>query len=950
MGLAVVSRLQRWSLLLGIVLIPLLSIPAWSQSPAGGQTDTLDPALRSIVRLILEKPNDDEVVVSAGQWSRSKNRSRELFEAVLWQARQQQSDALYLFCARFLLQEGDPLRAISVLEEGCSIPGASRCPHALGRIFLQGGWVEKVQSIRKTYGVDDWTGILLGILSGKDFTRETFPEIDSHDREYLIKTLPRLNLCQEGAGLFESLEDPQAALSILIRGGDLPGIEDLLSREPGLLQEIAPEEILPIARLRGQLPNDLFIPRPVAAKWKSSMGFEEARSGSIMQNAAESRLFQSLNVACQNGDATLARKIWISLELLLPPLQAYPALNSRWEEILGPTLAPWTNPVAIAETMGDVSDPIAATLCRRAMLYSEPGSETEARLWFHAGRLSSIVLEVERARRILPTGRFRRPTSFSGISLTAPLGATELPLSWPPPIALRPSTESVLGELDGVPLRAPELDFSTEQWILSDWQMTPASSLHLPRQTGKGEMKLGLTDSNGRPVIIRGDKNHWSILIDGVETQRLQASDDHSLFDQNGIPRIELLHRIISPCPPQLSTDIDWEKWPTSLRQFVHACGKYLRSSEWVRHVKLQKTATELIVQVGPMIGTFVSPSSAPLASNRNSIQHSQPLLLPASKATPDSPIGIAPLGPSATLIEQIHRSSGVTSTALTQPCLVPPGEELLSVTGTDDQLAITRSGKIAWISDRSVLPSVWWPLLNTPLPGNVGLPPLPRDVHPPIYPWADAVTPRVRETRCADGSVFLVIAQPLLRVDRQGPQLLTWPSSLDEKCTSAQLLDNEGKVPASASEPLAPWFIDSESRFLYGPSFQQALPAEGAYSLHGHPQGPLVLGQHRGETWLALWKEGDWIFLDLPPLPGERDRPFLRAAAIEVIGDQILLVADRLWRLTPQQSPEPLIPSPDPGAYRAVHWVQPSPQVSGDRVLIQRPWGVEQVWSFSDE
>ena len=113
---------------------------------------------------------------------------------------------------------------------------------------------------------------------------------------------------------------------------------------------------------------------------------------------------------------------------------------------------------------------------------------------------------------------------------------------------------------------------------------------------------------------------------------------------------------------------------------------------------------------------------------------------------------------------------------------------------------------------------------------------------------------------------------------------------------------------------------------------------------------GPLVIGQYRGETWLALWKKDRWNFLDLPPLPGERDRPYLRAAAIEVIGNQILLVADRLWRLHPEEAPKPLIPSPDPGAYRAVHWVQAPPQIKGDRVLIQRPWGMKQVWRFNDE
>ncbi len=959
MGRPVVSRLQKKSLVLGISMIPLLSFfPAWSQSTAGGKTDALDPALRSIVRKILEQPNEDEVVIRAGQWSRAKNRSRELLEAVLAQARQQQTDELYHFCARFLLQEGDPLRAISVLEEGCSIPGSSRCPHALGRIFLQGGWVEAVQSIRKTHGVDIWTGILLQMLSGKDFNRETFPEIDSHDREYLIQTLSRLNLCQEGAVLFESAEDPQAALSILIRGGDLPGIEDLLSREPGLIQNISSEEILPLARLQGRLPDNLFIPRTVVAKWKSSMGFEKARSDSIMQNAAESRLFQSLTVACKNGDTPLARKIWISIEMLLPPLQAYPALNSRWEEILRPALAPWTNPQAVADKMGSVNEPKAATLCRRAMLYSEPGSQTEARLWFHAGRLSSRVSEVERAQRILPDGFFRWPTPVTGISVTARLGRADLPLSWPNPISLRPSTDSILGEIDGVPLRTPEMEFSTEEWILTEWRMkpdfdkkSPASFLSPPGLTGKGEMELGFTDSEGLPVIIRGGVEKWSVRVDGEESKQLQASGEASLFDEGGLPRLDLLQQIIRPCPTQLGTQIDWDKWPTSLRQFAQACGRYLRNSEWARHTQVQKEDDQLSVKVGPITGTFIRQLPASKTTPADLSDIPSPRSLPETgdrsqnSRFPDSPAGF-----SATLIREKATNSAEVFTQFSPPVLLPAGEVLLSVSGTDHRLALTRSGKVGWLPAGSIVPQSWFPLLKTPLPGIDGLPPLPKEVHPPRFVWANPVTPRVRETRCADGSVFLILGDPLIRFDLAGSQPLPWPDSLSKECTSAQLLAADGKLPSSVSDPLFPWFIDQASQFLHGPGFQQLLPADGAYSLHGHPEGPLVIGQYQGETWLALWKEDRWNFLDLPPLPGERDRPYLRAASIEVIGHQILLVADRLWRLHPEDAPIALIPSPDPGAYRAVHWVQPPPQFKRDRVLIQRPWGMDQVWRFNDE
>ena len=951
------SRLQRgrW---LGIVLILLLPLPAWSQSSDEGRRDTLDPALRSIVRLVLEQPNDDEVVVRAGQWSRAKNRSTELFEAILQQARLQKSDDLYHFCARFLLQAEDPLRAISVLEEGCSIPDATRCPHALGRIWLQGGWVEAAQSIHRAQGVDAWTDILLQMVSGKDISGETLPGMDSSDRDYLIQTLSRLNLCQQGARLLESVEDPQASLSILIRGGDLAAIDELLTRFPGLVQKISPGEILPLARLRGQLPGDLFIPRPVAAEWKASMGLEEARLNPSGQSARVSRLLQSLNIACRNGDTPLARRIWISIEMLLPPLQAYPALNPRWQKILGPALAPWTDPQGVADQMGNVTEPGAATLCRRAMLYSQPGSETEARLWFHAGRLSSTPAEMERARLIFPKSLFRWPTPISGISVTTRLREAEIPIPLPNPIALRVPADSMLGEVDGLPLRGPEEDFSMEEWVLADWKLEPNRDGSLPTppfpwpgQAGKGDLLLTFATASGQTLEVTGDSQRWSIRLGGEERQVLQSSAGESLFDAEGLPRLDLLQTLITPCPSSLSTRIDEQKWPASVRDFADGCGQFLRNPDWARYARLQKSPAELKVSVGPLTGTFVPIlSSARLSIHESPHQIPQPLRTLSAKPPEVSPAAAAPLGQVATLIQERKLKSPAASNAVSSTILIPSGDDLLSVTGTGDRLAVTRSGHVGWLPNDSVAPTDWWPLLRTPLPGSRGLPPLPKDVYPPRDPWADAVTPRVRETRCADGSVFLVIGQPLLRIDEQGPQLLSWPAPLSEKCTSAQLLDIEGKVPSSISDPLVPWFIDSDGQFLYGPDFRQPLPAEGAYSLHGHPQGPLVLGQHRGETWLALWKEGDWIFLDLPPLPGERDRPFLRAAAIEVIGDQILLVADRLWRLHPDQVPQALIPSPKPGAYRAVHWVQPSPQVRDHRVIIQRPWGVEQVWGFSDD
>ncbi len=962
----------HWGVGWAILLVLFLMAPLPGQnSPDDRSVDSLDPALRSIVDLVIRQPQVDEVVDRAWQWARNRQRTLDLLTAILAEARQRKDDLLFRRCAEAALDEGDPYRAIQILEEGSSVPESKECPHALARLWLRGGWLEAAQSIRDQNGVDPLTEFVLRVKSGEStlsegHSRLTLPPLTEKDREFLIAVFPRLGLSRQGKNILEQEGDLSAAFRILLRAGDLEGIEVLLARNPELSNLPSDGEKLAYARLRGE-PLDDQVPSPLLkSMWMASMGFIPQSPSMISISRSPLRLSQfldSLGNACTHQDINLARKLWVSIELLTDPLTPLPALNPRWRQFLGSAIPEWMMPRQTANRIGDVTDPAAAQLCRRSNLYSEPGSRTEARLWFHAGRLSDSIHEIERALRIGPMIRYRWPALSPGVSVQSSLAAAALPIPDPLLFKFESPRDSVIGELSGKHLRIPVANRSDEIWYLEEWQVSEEES----RSTGNGislqpahaiemPLRIQLTDAQQSQMQILGTHQRWSIQVTGRDEWTIQVVDGESLFDQQGLPRIDLLNKIIDPCPESVQTDVKWDQLPSAVRSFAAACAQYLRSPQWNDQSEVVVVADQMTVTIGPITGLF--RTDPPL---RNDSPEMAAALQQFPLVKPDH----AP--PVASRLHQPSQFSGsailertwerdrpapisLSGNAFSLPSILPPGEKLLSVTGTDERLIITRSGKVGWIPAGSIATARWLPLLKTPLEGPNGIAPLPEDEHPSRGHWADSATPRVRETWCPEGSVFLIVSDSLLRVDSRGATPVASPDNFPGHCASAQLLTVEGKVPDSIHESLFPWYIDSSGEFLHGPSFRQPLPAKGAYSLWGHPLGPLVLGQDRGETWLAQWRESKWQLFKLPSLPGERDRPQLRAAAMSVVGSQILLLADRLWALTPDQPPRALTPASAPGAYRAVRWVQPPPLIRGDLVWIQRPWRIDEVWRFTDE
>ncbi len=107
-----------------------------------------------------------------------------------------------------------------------------------------------------------------------------------------------------------------------------------------------------------------------------------------------------------------------------------------------------------------------------------------------------------------------------------------------------------------------------------------------------------------------------------------------------------------------------------------------------------------------------------------------------------------------------------------------------------------------------------------------------------------------------------------------------------------------------------------------------------------------IVIGQDAGETWLARFDGEQLHEIAPPPLPDERDRPQLRVAALGRWQDEVILVADRVWKIDGKRDAHrALTPPPQTGNYRPVHWIQPVPRLTGNRLTIERPWGVTETW-----
>ena len=934
-----------------------------ADNPAPKTSRRQDPALISILQLLSTNPDSPEISTRAWNWARRTNRVTELSTAILNEARSQRNELLFLRCAQFAILEGAPLSAIELLEEGMSLDSSDLCAQALARIWLQGGWVEAAQAIQIQRSVDTPTRYLLDLIAGAAADPKTLVPLNPRDRSFLIETFPRLHLSDQGIELFSSTGDESATFSVMLRSADLAGLNSLVKNRQLLLAESSPEEALAYSRLLGTPSADWFQQSPLMNSiWQMSMGYQPASSIPGPSNSSKLQsVLQMLEKACQRQDLKSARRLWVSLQLLLTPWEPAPDLSPLIQERLNDLIPPWFMPDQTAKSLASRTDQEAAQLARKTALHSKPGSETESRLWFQAGRLADSIEELERALRISPDLRFRTPLNDLGIIAEYTPKKVEVPIPLPKKFSGNRPENAVIGKLSGQRLRLDSPSIAGESWYLHEWHSNGAdseASTVLRNPSARYPLEIQLAGPDGTQLDIRGTAEKWLIRNStSDESWSLTSEADSSLFDSDGLPRLKILKLLSDPEFKKLSIETPWDHWPPEVVDFIDHASQYLRSDHWKDQALVLRKPQQLEVSVGNITGVFKKiPRQTPwdatveYSSLRFPSSPSQHLGIQRSEQLQGDKNNLQP----GILISEWRSDSASADLSCDFPqnpkLILPPGEILLLVGGTDERVVITRSGLVGFFPQESAFASWWLPLLRSPLPGPKGFAPIPKEEHPPHRFWGDSATPRIRETRCGEQSVFLLIGDPLLQVEAAGATLIHPTKNYPGHCASAQLLTPEGKLPTTDSDSLQLWYIDSERRFLHGPKESIPLPAAGAYSLSGHPDGPLILGQHRGESWLAQRSAEDWIFIDLPTLPGERDRPQLRAAAMTVVDSTILLLADRLWSVSANQPPLPLTVAAPPGAYRAVRWVQPPPLIKGQLGILIRPWGAQELWKFGDE
>mgnify|MGYP001179271620 FL=1 len=931
--------LSLWLLLLVSFLVSFLfTLPA----PTLAHNLDQDPALSAIVNMIITHADQDEVVEEAWNWARERARMEELRQALISEATKRKSATLFRRAAESYLKfEGLP-EVVSLLEQAISIDDDPAARSALSQIWLRGGWPEEARKIlgnlRPTAGaqfifqiIDPNSSQAVGVGT----------ELSPDDLQLISDALPFYSEVQKGSRLLLEMGYPDTALRLLIHSGDSREIETLLSEHPESIESLGSiQEALAYCRLVGQrldpgFQKSWFQRSPALEElWRGSMGMSPQSVTSLPDSELPIPSLLGAFASLEKGDERTARKIVAIRQASLTPLQRPSSISEelfqRKPEWFSRTLPPEQR----EKLLSFVKDPEAAKFARMAALHSDPGSALEARLWFHAGRLSEEVRESDRARRLSPDAAVSVEI-LPGVLATWPLSAANSPRDIP---AQTTQPGQIIGRWNHRSLRVPGPDLSHEEWHLQTWRETGTNGEPI-QQTPGFSLEVG-------DLQIEGDESLWSLQFGETSIQLSRVGDDsRPLLDPDSGPRLDLLQLWVSSLD-KLVSHVPNDRWPTSVIQFMKSVAHRERSSAALEWASLIVKADALTVNVSGLEGQFsripVTPS-IPLAPADTVF---------ATITEPELPL---PIPDHLELLHNIPTSGEIPAAQGPQDILwnpLPSGEQILSTTGTTDRIVITRSGWVGYIEENQPQARWWRPLLEAPLPGPLGFAPLPKEEvgSNPIFEesaWASSASPRVVSCESPYGvSSFLLISDKFWKLDRLGPQVIDPPKNYLGHCAAATLA-------GPMSETLI--LIESSGLSLVTPKGHIPLPQSGGYSVHPYEEGVLVLGQEKGQSWLSFLLHDEWHPIILPPLPGERDRPDLRATSITTHGEEIYLLADRLWRMPSwcqergqfHGAMKPLTPAPEPGAYRAVRWVQPAPLIQRNKIYLLRPWGNLEVWGW---
>ena len=908
-----------------------------------------DDPLEAIVSMIASSPHDRSRVERAFLWARDQQRVDDLIDAIAEHGLQHRSLATVQAAIDIATEKKYYERAVGILEASLELDPSSGIRHQLASMWLAGGWPQQARQVASDQlSSDRFADIRVGLQLFEGPLPSTTAAQISSTRVKLLAD--RSGRWKWGVTQLQHRGEVAAALEIAISGGLVAEARQLLTL--GARPEEGPMS-LRLARLLGQThwQGEALIDEDTedGTRWRASMGFDTLWR-SIPPRFDPLPPLSSALERLDGGDEPAARRT-VALWRLAGAGNSHQELSTRL--ILDQRKPTWLGadrlPQSIERQLRHSFRPQDAHLAISAALRAIEGTPLEARLWFQAGRLSDQPEQIQRSMRIGPRGevsvqwspgidaRWNLPDQFTHLSEVCD------PIALLPPTTL-PAAGALMGSVAGIPIRRVGLPPSDRQFHLDHWQLHSPGGDSIAGKIGGHELRLRITDG----VWLRGDDRSLQVIDTSSPVERVLIRwlprQGSSLLDRDGLPRAEILDQIFGSSARQECLRVATVPPPMELamQTFGEDAGRRARDTESMRWINFRPAGNQhWWVDVAGVSGLFFSGLPDCVIADRTLPQETVPA---RSIETIPGPLPSSPLHHLGTRqhgIEPTAKHPSIDAIDAPRP-LLPSGERWLLSAGHRQRVVLTDSGLVGYFENGASRASWWKELLTPPLPGIGGFAPLPAATVHPDLPWADGATPRLIEVHDGDGARrFLLLAnRPTIIDGSLDPQPCDTFASTD--AFAAGTIDDEGQI----------WLIDASGQRLLSRAGSEPLPRSGAYQLIATADRIVILGIEKGQTWLMQFDGHSLQELSPPPLPDERDRPHLRVASLARWGDEVLLLADRLWRISSDgKSHQALTPAPDDGVYRPVHWVQSAPRIThgpnaSTLIEIDRPWGVTEIWS----
>jgi len=903
---------------------------------------TDDSALDAIVSLVASAPADEAILARATRWARDQGRIPDLIDAIGEHGRQHRSLSTLNAAVAMATEDGWVQRAVQLLEAALDLDESPVSRHRLAKLWLAGGWPEQARLVA---GPQLESSFFSDIRLGLNLLEGSTPPAtaDGISAEMIQLLADSSGRWKWASTLLAQRGELDAALEMAISGGLDIHARGLLYRgalpEPGATS-------LRLARLLGLQHWGTIVAfvddnSESGARWRASMGFEPMLLSNPYRPDQLPPLGESLSLLDSN-DEDGARRV-VALWRIGGGGQTRQDVSTRLilDQLKPDWLGPDRLPESIEQQLRRSTDGWDASRAVAAALRAFEGTSMEASLWFQAGRLLPNQDWIQRSIRIHPgatvafewlpgiEARWKQPFGLSRWSRATIIRNPSHFLpdpTIPPPGAL-------LGSAANQPVRRPGHPPTHPRFYLQRWQLNDHGDAMAESDT---VVRIRITDD----AWLVGDDRSFQVIEVAQSTDHVQLElkpiDGQSLIGPDGIPRTSILAAVfgisddkellrVAPEPPAMAA---------AMQSFGLAAAQRARDSSLMRWINFRATDDGAWwVDVAGVSGLFATTAPTPVAREIPTERTASP-----SNVMPPGPVpttGLILVGTRRHGLQPSASRPAIESSESPQP-LLPPRESMLVTEGVADRVVVTDSGLVGYF-ESGASRALWWKqILEPPLSGVGGFAPLPMATVQPQLPWADGVTPRLTEIIDADGaSRFLLLADGAHVIDAQHIEFLPFDEMVGKGIAGATL-DVAGQLMA----------LDASGSQLVAGGAVHPLPREGGYQLVSTDGTTIILGQHQGETWLAHF-DGDTVNeISPPPLPDERDRPHLRVAALGRWGDDVLLLADRLWRLDVSGASHlALTDAPADGNYRPVHWIQPPPRVAGNHVRIARPWGVVETW-----